>query len=193
MDYSESIPEESEILKSYSLATYKGRKQRSLRSSVMFIERCWQVLKPGGRFLTVIDDSVLSGKKYAEIRDFIRENFVIRGVISLHGDAFQRSGARVKTSILILRKRVDDTEDQPGAFVYESRYVGLDDVVPKTRASIAEGARLNALKEMDEITTAFDSFCRGQAGPWLAPAERLNGRLDAKFLTPWSVAVLEPQ
>ena len=88
--------------------------------------------------LTVIDDSVLSGKNYAAVRDFIRERFVIRGIISLHGDAFQRAGARAKTSVLYITKRQNADETQPAAFVYESRYVGLDDVVPRTRSSVVE-------------------------------------------------------
>ena len=91
------------------------------------------LLKPGGRLITVIDDSVLSGKTYAPVRAFIREKFVVRGIISLHGDAFQRSGARAKTSVLYLTKRPSGDLSQPSVFVYESRYIGLDDVTTKTR------------------------------------------------------------
>lgn len=192
MDYQATVPEEKEILDTFELTTYEGKRRRSLRSSVMFIERYWDLLKPGGRLLTVIDDSVLSGKKFAHVRDFIRERFVIRAVISLHGDAFQRAGARAKTSILYLTKRTGGTEEtQPDAFVYESRYIGLDDVVPRTRASVAEAARTQAAREMDEIVAAFDAFQRGERGQWLVRSDRLTGRLDAKHLLPWTVAALE--
>lgn len=191
MDYSANVPEEKEVLDTYDLATYGGKRKASLRSSVMFMERYWRLLKPGGRLLTVIDDSVLGGKNYAAVRDFIRERFVIRGIISLHGDAFQRSGARAKTSVLYLTKRNEGDDSQPDAFVYESRYIGLDDVVPRTRASVAELARTMALKEMDEIQAAFVDYQAGKKGPWLVPADRLKGRLDAKALRPWSVAELE--
>lgn len=193
MDYAATVPEEKEILDTYDLATYGGKRRRSLRSSVMFIERYWHLLKPGGRLLTVIDDSVLGGKNFADVRAFLRERFIIRAVVSLHGDAFQRAGARAKTSILYLTKRgADASETQPGAFVYESRYIGLDDVVPSTRASAAELARAQAIQEMDEIAAAFEAYLAGERGPWLVPPERLTGRLDAKYLRPWSVAELEP-
>ena len=119
MDYSATVSEEKEVLDTFALTTYGGKTRGSLRSSVMFIERYWQLLRPGGRLLTVIDDSVLGGKQYADVRDFIRERFIIRAIISLHGDAFQRAGARAKTSILYLVKREADTS-QPAVFVYEN-------------------------------------------------------------------------
>lgn len=192
MDYSSNVPEEREVLNTYDLATYGGRKKASLRSSVMFIERYWQLLKSGGRLLTVIDDSVLSGKNYGDVRDFIRERFIIRGIISLHGDAFQRAGARAKTSVLYLTRRHDENEEQPAAFVYESRYIGLDDVVPRTRPSVAETARVNATNEINEIAAAFESYMAGEKGPWLVSAVKLTGRLDAKSLRPWSISELAP-
>jgi len=191
MDYSVDVPEEKEVLQTYELAAYGGKQRRSLRSSVMFIERYWQLLKPGGRLITVIDDGVLGGKNFADIRMFIRERFIIRGIISLHGDAFQRAGARAKTSVLYLTKRTAADEGQPAAFVFESRYVGLDDVPPKTRASVAEAARDNAAAEIDEVTREFARFLAGEVGPWLVPADRLGDRLDAKHLLPWSVSELE--
>lgn len=193
MDYSVNVPEEAEVLRAYDLANYRGRARKSLRSSVMFVERYWHLLRPGGRLLTVIDDSVLGGRNFADVRDYIREKFTIRAVISLHGDAFQRAGARTKTSILYLVKRhTNVVEQQPAAFVYESRYIGLDDVVQKTRLSVAERARMQAMEEMAEIQDKFKRFLAGENGPWLVPPERLTGRLDAKFLLPWSVAKLEP-
>ena len=191
MDYSATVPEERAVLEDYDLATYQGKRRQSLRSSVMFLERYHSFLKVNGRLLTVINDSVLGGKNYSYVRDFLRERFIIRAVISLHGDAFQRAGARAKTSVLYLTRRSNSDETQPSAFVYESRHIGLDDVVPRTRASVAELARSEATKEIDEIASAFGAHLRGEKGTWLVPPERLHGRLDAKHLRPWSVDELE--
>lgn len=190
MDYSVDDPDEREILDTYELRSFGGKQRRSLRSSVMFLEQYWRLLKPGGRLLTVIDDPVLSGQNFAFVRDFIRERFIIRAVISLHGDAFQRSGARAKTSVLYLVKRHSHDDPQPAAFVYETRYIGLDDVVPRTPPSVAEAARNAAQTETADVLRAFGEFLRGASGPWLVGPERLAGRLDAKFLLPWSVTEL---
>lgn len=190
MDYSMTNPEEAEILREYELATYGGRAVNSLRSSVLFLERYLELLRPGGRLLTVIDDSVLANKKYATVRRFIREKFIIRGIVSLHGDAFQRAGARTKTSVLYLEKPSAPDEEQPAVFVYESRYIGLDDVVPKTPDSVAAIARERARDEIADILAQFDAYLRGESGPWLVAAKALEDRLDAKFLRPWSASTL---
>jgi type I restriction enzyme M protein len=191
MDYSSGSPDEWEVLKDYELRMWGDKERTSLRSAVMFIERYYDLLQPGGRLLTVIDDGVLGGKKMSFVRDYLRSRFLINGIISLHGDAFQRAGARVKTSILCLTKKRDEDEQQPDAFVYETRYVGLDDVPSRTPPSVAEEARRMALAEIEEVAGKYDQYLNGLRGPWVVPADRLGGRLDAKNLNPWSVSALE--
>ena len=193
MDYSTTDPDEEEIIRDYDLRTFDGKKRSRLRSSVLFLERYQKLLRPGGRIVTVIDDSVLSNKTYSFARKFIRERFIIRAIISLHGDAFQRAGARVKTSILYLTKPLNSCDSQPCVFVYESRYVGLDDTVPRTPESVARKARESAVQEMGEIVEAFAKYRGGEKGQWLVSADKIVDRLDAKFLRPWSVSRLEPK
>lgn len=188
MDYSAILPDERRILNQYELSSYgyEGTSQRrkSLTSRIMFIERYWDLLKPGGRLLTVIDDATLSTKKYAFARDFIREKFIVRGVISLPGDAFQQVGSRAKTSILYLVKREEGEKGQPDVFMRESSYLGLDDVPPKTPRSKADEARLRAERETDEIARSFHQFMNGQKGPYLVPSSRISDRLDVKWCLP---------
>jgi type I restriction enzyme M protein len=188
MGYSSTLENEKEILDQYALTTFGHEDTKnhraSLTSNIMFIERYADLLKDGGKLLTVIDDSVLSGKKFAFARDYIRKHFIIRAVISLPGDAFQRVGARAKTSILYLTRRAEGEEGQPGVFMAECQYVGLDDVPMKTRPSQAVIAREKAEREMSEIVLAFKDFLAGQKGPWLVPAARVTGRLDVKACLP---------
>ena len=169
MDYTKNTPEEWDVLKDYDLRTWEGANRTSLRSAVMFLERYHDLLKPGGRLLTVIDDGVLGGQKQAFVRDYLRDRFIINGIISLHGDAFRRAGARTKTSILCLTKRNETNEgevpeDQPDAFVYESRYIGIDDVPSKTPASVAAKARQEAVEEMDKIVAPISPSGRARRG-----------------------------
>lgn len=184
---------EARVLKQYDLARVRGttRVRNSLRSNAMFMERYRDLLVDGGRLLTVIDDSLLAGDEFSYVRDFLRDEFLIRAVISLPGDAFQRSGARAKTTVLYLEKRREGEVGQPDAFVFECRYVGLDDVVLRTRPSVAEQARQMALQETEEVLAAFDDYMNGKKGPWLVSADRLSGRLDAKSLRPWRAVELE--
>jgi type I restriction enzyme M protein len=93
--------------------------------AVLFIDRCLQLLKPGGRLLIVLPDGVLcnSGDRY--VREYIMGTkdeatgafhggkAIVKAVISLPADAFKLSGTGAKTSVLYLQKRharKDDTE-----------------------------------------------------------------------------------
>lgn len=184
---SENNPRDQRILARYDLATYglegTARRRASLLSRLMFIERYADLLRPGGRLLTVIDDATLGSKKYRFVRDFIRKRFLIRAIISLPGDAFQSAGARAKTSILYLVRRTpDDRDAQPDIFVEEAIYVGLDNVPPTTPPSKAEKAREDALKEAEGIVGEFVQFMTAGKAPFLVPADKAKERLDVKFL-----------
>ena len=204
MDYSYLLPDEERILHMYNLARWKFNKDKkkwefhkdnkarpTLRSSVMFLERYADLLEPGGRLLTVIDDSILSGKNNDFVRAFIRERFIVRGIISLSGDAFQRVGARVKTSILYLVRRSKGDTSQPDVFMYESEFVGLDDVPPKTPPSVAAEAKQKAEEEVYKIAEEFKRYLRGEKGTWRVPSSQILDRLDVKFCLPREGDIVE--
>lgn len=188
MDYSEALDNERRILQDYKLATYQleatSRRRSSLRSSAMFIEAYADLLKEGGKLVTVIDDALLTGKKNAFARDYVRDNFILRAVISLPGDAFHRVGARAKTSVLYLVRRAEGERGQPDIFMYECQHVGLDDVPMKTRPRKAQQARDRAEQEIGNVLSAFARFLEGKRGPWLVPASATSDRLDAKWCLP---------
>ena len=85
-------PSELRILQQYDVARKHGTAQTlrsSLRSSSMFMERYEDILEPGGKLITVIDDTLLSSGKFDYLRDFIRDRFLVRAIISLPGDHVQ--------------------------------------------------------------------------------------------------------
>ena len=96
MDYSANVPEERIVLEIYELASLGGKRLGTLRSSVMFIERYWNLLKPGGRLITVIDDSVLSGKDSDRYKVF---NLVGVTVCNSIPRETHRGPARVRPSL----------------------------------------------------------------------------------------------
>jgi type I restriction enzyme M protein len=92
-------------------------KPTSIDPAVLFLDRCLQLLKPGGRLLIVLPDGVLCnsgdkyvreyimGKKDAETGQFHGGKAIVKAVISLPADTFKLSGTGAKTSILYLQKR----------------------------------------------------------------------------------------
>ena len=91
--------------------------------AILFIDRCLQLLKSGGRLLIVVPDGVLcnSGDRY--VREYIMGKkdettgqfhggkAIVKAVISLPSDTFKLSGTGAKTSILYLQKRKAREED----------------------------------------------------------------------------------
>lgn len=78
--------------------------QKSAPPEQLFIERCLQFLKPGGRMAIVLPDSILSNPGLGYIRDWLIKETRIIASIDLHADTFQpRNGTQ--TSVLILQKK----------------------------------------------------------------------------------------
>lgn len=74
---------------------------------ILFIERCWQFLKPGGRFAIVLPDAILGAPGLAHVRQWILNNCRLIGSVDLHPDTFQpRNGTR--TSVLILQRKTEE-------------------------------------------------------------------------------------
>lgn len=188
-EYSRSTKREERILDQYRLAfdTQSGKRvpRNALRSSLLFIERYHDILKVRGRLVTVIDDGILSGQEYAWFRNFIRANFAVRGVVSLPGDAFQRSDARVKTSLLLLEKceRDEGPARQGAVFMFPCRYVGIDDPARRRVMPIDRENRINARAEIEKVVQMYAAFRRGDASArmYTVQPERIADRLDVKF------------
>jgi type I restriction enzyme M protein len=105
-------------------------KDKGVDLSVLFLDRCLQLLKPGGRLLMVVPDSLLCnkdtrfvreylmGKKDEQTGEFHGGKAIVKAVVSLPADTFKLAGTGAKTSILYVQKRRADTKD-PGRFVDE--------------------------------------------------------------------------
>jgi type I restriction enzyme M protein len=81
-----------------------ARLQSSVPPVILFIERCIQFLKPGGRLGIVLPDSILGSPGLGYIREWLIRNTRIVASLDLHVDTFQpRNGTH--TSILLLQKK----------------------------------------------------------------------------------------
>lgn len=134
MNYEKKKPDEKDILEEYEVAHKKesGDLRSSVKSNVLFLERYRDLLKPHGRLITIIDESVLNTLTEREYRDFIRDNFIIKAIISLPRNTFVNAGTIVKTSILYLVKKEKPDEEQPDVFMAISKNIGHNDAGKKT-------------------------------------------------------------
>jgi type I restriction enzyme M protein len=109
----------------------------SIDPAVLFIDRCLQLLKPGGRLLAVLPDGILCnsgdryvreylmGKKDEETGRFIGGKAIVKAVVSLPPVTFRLSGAGAKTSFLYLQKKQTGDEQGP-VFMAVADEVGFD-------------------------------------------------------------------
>jgi type I restriction enzyme M protein len=93
--------------------TLTTRLQGSVPPEQLFVERCLQLLKPGGRIGIVLPDSILSSPGLGYIRQWLIEKTQILASVDLNEDTFQpRNGTF--TSVLFLRKKTDEELAQQG-------------------------------------------------------------------------------
>lgn len=96
--------------------TMTSRLQSSVPPEILFIERCTQLLAPGGRMGIVLPDSILGAPGLGYIREWLIKNHRIIASVDLHADTFQpRNGTQ--TSVLFLQKKTQeqrDTEEKNG-------------------------------------------------------------------------------
>ncbi len=84
----------------------KAIKQRaSVKTEIIYCERIWQLLKPGGQAAVVLPDGLLTNASLQSVRDWLLERFRVISVISLPQFAFAHFGAGVKSSVVFLEKR----------------------------------------------------------------------------------------
>lgn len=190
MKYSTSNDDEKRILKQRVLA--HGAK--SAKSNLLFLDRYHELLKPGGEILIVLDDTILNGKSYLPVRDWILEKFIILGVHSLPFNAFFKAKANIKTSILHLRKKNDQHEPQGHVFMSISNNIGHDNALSDTLNRNNLSDILTAYLEWQRTGNMQDIIKHNQDKNenlecpeqiWLIPPEKLTPeRFDSFFYSP---------
>ncbi|WP_211300953.1 restriction endonuclease subunit M [Aliiruegeria haliotis] len=90
------------------------REEGSVRTDqspqVLFIERCIQLLKPGGRLGIVLPESLFGMSNYGYVQKYLLENFKLISFISLPDEVFQPY-THAKTCVVILENSPPSDDD----------------------------------------------------------------------------------
>lgn len=104
-------------------------------TEVLFIERCLDLLRDGGRMGIVLPEGVLNSSNLQNAREYFESRAKILLIVSLPQEIFISSGATVKTSLVFLKKFTADEKAQ-----YESiKEVAIKEITAKYQ------------KELDDI------------------------------------------
>ena len=87
-----------------SLYALPKKTDSKVKTEVLFIERCLDLLKPGGRLGIVLPESIFNAPSLRYVRDFVESRAFIRAVVGLPQETFKSAGADVKCSLLFLQK-----------------------------------------------------------------------------------------
>lgn len=128
MVYDSKKLDEKRIMQQYELAVEAS----TVKSSILFLNRYYDLLEPGGELLIVLDDTVLNGKSFEHERQWILDKFIVLGVHSLPFNAFFKAKANIKTSIIHLRKKKNSTEEQGYIFMSIANNIGHDNSLRDT-------------------------------------------------------------
>jgi type I restriction enzyme M protein len=92
-------------------AEKKGKTEYGkIKTEVLFVERCLDLLKPGGRLGIVLPEGIFNNPSLAYVREFTENRAFLRAVVSLPQETFISSGASVKCSLLFLQKFTEEEQ-----------------------------------------------------------------------------------
>lgn len=160
------------------------RKVAGMRRDILFVERCLDMLKPGGRMAIVLPQGNLNNIGTAGLRSWMADRARILAVVGLSVNTFKRFTG-TKTSIVFLQKwggaagppRSDYSiflatsqksgKDNSGRYVYRKNAFGA--IVDEDNEPTAYTLKLPAIDhDLDEIADAFLKWGRRQRLGFLA-------------------------
>jgi type I restriction enzyme M protein len=101
----------------------KGRVQDKQPPQILFIERCLQLLKPGGKLGIVLLESIFGMPKYQYVVDYISRNSKVLAVVTMPEDLFQPH-THAKCCILVCEKT--ETSEPYDIFMCDVKWCGHD-------------------------------------------------------------------
>lgn len=130
---------------------------------ILFVERCLDWVKPGGRIGIVMPKGFLDNISYEQYRQWILNHYILNGVVTLHKDTFQPDTG-VRTCILFVTKPLEGEEipeDYP-IFMAISQRIGQDSKGNSVFILDGNGNSTGQLNhDLDDIAEAYTKFKEG--------------------------------
>ncbi len=137
--------------------------EKSALTEVLFMERCLNLLRKGGRMGVVLPEGFLNGANLQKIRDFIESKAKIIAIVSVPQEVFMSAGAMVKSSLVFLKKFTQEEENEYKRITqevtleiktkYEKDYHKLEDEIKITKGD----EKKELLKKLKEIDTQIQT------------------------------------
>jgi type I restriction enzyme M protein len=161
---------------------------------ILFLERCLQFLKPGGRMGIVLPESILGNPSYEYLVYFIQQRTKIRGVVTMPESLFKTSGkggTHTKVAVLFLEKSKGSRDYE--TFMSDVRWCGHDS---RGNPTIRKDPATGKLVLLDEVPLVPERYRKVRAKRdrlgFLLPVAKVRNRIFVpKYYDPEIEAELE--
>ena len=168
------------ILRQFQLCGYEleGSNARgSMTPDQLFIERCIQLLRPGGRLAIVLPDSILSNPGLLYIRKWVLSTTRVIASVDLPKETFQPHTG-TQTSVLLLQKKTDAeiaTEEELGRLREYEIFMAIPEAVGHDRRGNVNHLRTaeGNLIEYEDVETVYRRSVDGSTTAELRKHRRL--------------------
>ncbi len=157
---------------------------------LLFLERCLQLLKEGGRLGIVLPESILGNPSYEYLVSYLLKQCRVIAIVTLPESLFKTSGkggTHTKVCALLAEKR--RTEDDYPIFMAEAKWCGHDSRGNPTMRRQPSGEDI-LLDDVPLILDKFQSIARGEEHNtdhlgFLLPVSQIKNRvLVPKYYNP---------
>ncbi len=166
-------------------------------AEILFVERCLQVLKPGGRLGIVLPNGHFENPSLEYMRFYIKQKAKILAIVNLPQETFIPFGTGVKTSLLFLRKQGIYPEKSYSVFfgkIKKPGYQGNKNASPvyqkdKNGQIVKDEKGQSVLDEdFSLLVREYKNFLRGNRkdteNSFSLDSDELKGRFDYYFYAP---------
>ncbi len=157
--------EDRRTLDRYELGKNKPREA----PQVLFIERCLQLLKPGGRMAIVLPDGIFGNPGQRDVIEYVLAKSRVLAVVSLPPETFLPS-THTKTSVLFIEKKPSEGStifmaiakkvghDKNGKVIYKMKPSGEYVLDPQGQPIVDD--------DLPEVTKKYRAFKNGERDAW---------------------------
>jgi type I restriction enzyme M protein len=164
---------------------------------ILFLERCLQFLKPGGRMGIVLPESILGNPSYEYLVAFIQRHTTVRGVVTMPESLFKTSGkggTHTKVSVLFLEKK--SVKASYEIFMSDIKWCGHDSRGNPTLRKDATTGKMALLDEVPLVPKRYREIVRNAEKRdhlgFLLSSDRIRNRIFVpKYYDPEIEAALE--
>lgn len=150
---------------------------------IVFLERCLQFLKPGGRMGIVLPESILGNPSYEFLMSFIQTRARVLAVVTMPEPLFKTSGkggTHTKVAVLLLRK-----EKPPVAgyemFMGDVKWCGHDSRGNPTLRKDVKTGEVELLDEVPLVASRYAALTKGKGQRdhlgFLLPSGQVRNRI----------------